>query len=211
MAFKQKFWEGKMLYYSNAQVQWGKASDDQNPYLYNEKALAIYATCPSAEAATSYEPVLFHTTLTGAGQVGGRVRAYMTANVALGGWSNALKGEVEYGASGKTAGLGSAICAEMTLSAGCVDGNYAPLEVELNIPSGAAVGTKTAMMFLSANGADVTTFRAGGKLITLNGMGTASSATNIFHTTGTVSATHGLRISIDGVDYDILLKASTYA
>jgi len=64
---------------------------------------------------------------------------------------------------------------------------------------------------MSANGAAVATWRTNGDLFYIQGMGTASSTANVFHTTGTVSATHGLRINIDGVDYDILLKASTYA
>jgi hypothetical protein len=49
----------------------------------------------------------------------------MTTNVALGSWSNALKGEVTYGASGSTTGLGSSILAEMTLAAGTTTGTYA--------------------------------------------------------------------------------------
>jgi len=70
-----------------------------------DKAFSVYSTQSSADGATSYEPILFYTTLTGAGQVGGRVRAFLTANVALGAWVNALKGELTFGASGRTTGL----------------------------------------------------------------------------------------------------------
>lgn len=191
-------------------VSFGNSAYPQS-LLYTQKALKVYSTCPSVNASTSFEPALFYTTMTGVGQVGGRVRAFMTTNVALGDWSNALKGEVTYGVAGRTNGIGSSILAEMTLSAGTTQGNYAPLEVELNVPSGAAIGTKTAFGYLSANGADVATFQHGGNLLTLVGLGTAGSSHYLFHTTGTVSATHGLRISIDGVDYDLLMKASTYA
>ena len=182
-----------------------------HPLLYTQKAIKSYTTCASTNASTSFEPLLFYTTLTGAGQVGGRARFFMTANVALGGWSNALKGEVTYGAAGRTTGLGSSVAAEMTLSAGTSQGNYAPLEIELNVPSGASTGTKTAFGYWSANGADVATFQHAGNLLTLVGLGSASASHYLFHTTGTVSATHGLRISIDGVDYDLLMKVSTYA
>lgn len=203
--------DGAAIDFKGAFITFGGSSTSPASLLYTEKALNVYTTTPSTNASTSFEPVLFYTTLTGAGQVGGRVRAFMTTNVALGGWSNAFKGEVTYGAAGRTNGIGSSIVAEMTLSAGTTQGNYAPLEVELNIPSGAQVGTQTALAFFSANGADVATYRTSGVLFTINGMGTASATQNIFHTTGTVSATHGLRIKIDGVAYDILLKASTYA
>jgi len=71
------------------------------------KAMSVYTTTASENAGTSFEPVLFSTTLTGAGQVGGRVRAYMETNVALGGWANALKAEVSFGASGYVTGLAS--------------------------------------------------------------------------------------------------------
>lgn len=170
----------------------------------------ITTTSASTSASISVEPVLFTTIMTGVGGVGGRVRAYMTTNVALGGWSNALKGEVTYGTSGRTTGLGSAVCAEMTLSAGTTSGTYAPLEIELNLGSNSPKGTDTSLIYASVNGT-ATAFLAGGHLMSLQGLGSATSATNIFHTTGTVSATHGLRINIGGVDYDILLKASTYA
>ena len=101
--------------------------------LYTEKGVAFYFTTPSANGATSFEPVLINTVMINAGQVGGRVKVNMETNVALGGWSNAFKAQVTYGAAGRTNGLGSVICAEMTLSAGCTQGTYAPLELELNM------------------------------------------------------------------------------
>jgi hypothetical protein len=175
-----------------------------------DKAITVYSTCASTNASTSFEPVLFYTTLTGAGQVGGRVRAFMTANVALGGWSNAFKGEVTYGASGSTTGLGSAVCAEMTLSAGTTSGNYAPLEVELNLGSGAAVGTRTSYMYLSANGADIATFQVSGYLMNIQGLG-AATAGEIFDTCTAAAASHSLRIIIGDTPYYILLNSNVDA
>ena len=174
-------------------------------------AFAMYTTNASVHASTSAESFLVYNTQTGIAGVGGRARFYMTTNVALGGWSNALKAAVAYGASGRTTGLGSALCAELEMSAGTSSGTYAPLESEIVLAANAVCGTSTSFLFMSANGADVATWRTNGDLFYIQGMGTASSTANVFHTTGTVSATHGLRINIDGVDYDILLKASTYA
>jgi len=132
--------------------------------------LASSLTSSSTSGSTSIEPALFTTTMTGAGGVGGRVRAFMTTNVALGGWSNALKGEVTYGASGRTNGLGSAINGEMTLSAGTTQGNYAPLELELNLASGAQTGTLTSLVYGKVNGADASTFDTNGYILNLQGL-----------------------------------------
>lgn len=166
---------------------------------------SLYTTCASTNASSSVEPVLFYTTMTGIAGVGGRVRAFMTTNVALGSWSNALKGEVTYGASGRTTGLGSAICAEMTLSAGTTSGTYAPLEIELNLASGAKIGTTTSFMYLSANGTDIATFQgAGGYLMNIQGLGSATAG-EIFDTCVATPPTHSLRILIGATPYYILL------
>jgi hypothetical protein len=146
--------------------------------------------------------------MAGIGGVGGRAEFHMYTNVALGGWSNAIKGFAEYGAAGKTTGLGSAICAELTLSAGTVDGNYAPLEIELNIPSGASLGTKTSFIHLSAQGDDIATFKTSGYLFSLNGP--TDTANGLFDATNVDDPdfTHALRISINGTDYFIGLSTT---
>jgi hypothetical protein len=170
------------------------------------KQFAQYVTNSSTSAGTSFEPALFHTTMTGAAQVGGRVRAFMTTNVALGSWSNAFKAEVTYGASGKTAGLGSALVAEMTLSAGTVDGNYAPFEIELNLGSSASIGTKTSLQYMSVNGADASTFDTGGYIMNIQGLTVASG--KVFQVNTAADATHALRILIGSTDYFIMLTDS---
>jgi hypothetical protein len=115
----------------------------------------ITTTSDSTNGSTSVEPVSVSTTMTGAGGVGGRAKFLTTINAALGSWSNALKGEVVYGSSGRTTGLGSAVLAEMTLSAGTTSGTYAPLELELNAPTGAKTGTLTSFIHASTQGAAV--------------------------------------------------------
>lgn len=173
--------------------------------IYNGPKLADYhATCASTNASTSFEPFKTTVTMTGAGQVGGRVRHALTISAAAGGWSNALKADVTYGASGKTTGLGSAICAEMTISAGTVDGNYAPLELELNAGTGAATGTATSFMHMSMQGDGVATPRASAHLFSLNGVGSATAG-SLFDTCVATPASHALRILIDGTPYYIML------
>lgn len=114
-------------------------------------------TITTSNTATSgtYQPLVVDTTMSGAGADGGRAKFAMSTNVALGSFSNALKAEVTYGASGRTTGLGSAFVAEMTLSAGTSSGTYAPVEIELNAPASASTGTATSFMYISTQGANV--------------------------------------------------------
>lgn len=161
----------------------------------------------STSGSTSVEPVVIENTMTGAGGVGGRSRFQLTVNAALGGWSNAVKAITVYGASGKTTGLGSAIVAEMTMSAGTVDGTYAPVEIELNVASGDSLGTKTSMMYASLNGTGAATFDASGVFANVQGL-TAGSAgdTDAFNVPGgsfdvTTDISHGLKVRIGGAEY----------
>jgi hypothetical protein len=192
----------------NAEVQGHVTIGNSNSPLiltYNgKKALKIDNTCASTNGTTSFEPFRMNTTMSGAGQVGGRARFQLDITAAAGGWSNALKAEVDYGASGRTTGLGSAFCQEMTLSAGTTEGTYAPSEIELNIPTGAKTGTATAFLHMSSQGDDVATFRSLGHLFNLNGVGSASSGC-LFDTCVATPASHALRILIDGVPYYIML------
>lgn len=172
--------------------------------------LNITASSGSTEAGTSVEPFNHDVTMTGVGGVGGRAKFTMTTNVALGSWSNALKAEVTYGASGRTTGLGSAMVAEMTLSAGTSAGNYALYEGELNLGTGALTGTATSLMYMSVNGADAATFDTNGYILNLQGLtgaenkvfDDAAEITNVNEITG------GLRIKIGAADYYILLATA---
>ena len=101
---------------------------------------------------------------TGAGQVGGRARFHAYSNVASGGWVNALKAYMEFGASGSSSGLASGLCAETVLSAGTSSGTYCALEGELVLGSGASTGTATSFIYLNASGAGVATFDTNGFL-----------------------------------------------
>jgi hypothetical protein len=144
-------------------------------------------------------------TMTGAGGTGGRTLFQMDTNVALGSFSNALKAEVTYGATGRTTGLGSAFVAEMTLSAGTSSGTYAPVEIELNAPTGASTGTTTSLLFASVNGDGAATVDTNGYLLNLAGVTVAGAK---LAATGTITnvneITHGLRVKIAGSDYYLL-------
>jgi len=165
----------------------------------------------TSTGSSTYEASVTDVTMTGAGGVGGRTRFQLNADAALGSFSNALKAITVYGASGKTTGLGSAVVAEMTMSAGTDAGNYAPVEVELNVPSGASLGTKTALVYASVNGADASTFDTSGVSMNVQGL-TAGSAgdTDAFTVPGgnfdvTSDISHGLKVRVGGAEYYIPL------
>lgn len=170
-------------------------------------------TVTTTNTATSgtFEPLVVDTTMSGAGADGGRAKFVMDTNVALGSFSNALKAEVLYGASGRTTGLGSAFVAEMTMSAGTSSGTYAPVEIELNVANTASLGTKTSLIYTSVNGNGAATFDTSGVALNVQGLtaGTAgqTKAFNIknsgFDTTTDI--THGLKIRIGNAEYYILL------
>lgn len=171
---------------------------------YDKTALAIYTTCDSTDTDSSWVPVLFNSAITGTGQVGGRVHCYLSITSAAGDWTNALKSEVVYGTSGSTSGLGSAFCAEMTLTAGCSAGNYALFEGELNMGTAGVTGTCTSLIYLSVNDTAKTTFQTNGYILNLQGLGDATSG-EVFDTCVATPASHALRILIGSTPYYILL------
>lgn len=159
-------------------------------------------TITTTNAATSgtYQPLVVDTTMTGAGADGGRSKFAMSTNVALGSFSNALKAEVTYGASGRTTGLGSAFVAEMTLSAGTSSGNYAPVEIELNAPASASTGTATAFMYISTQGANVAAVNSNAFLFNLQGL-TAGSGKLLTTGTTLASAAATLKCKVGATTY----------
>jgi len=183
--------------------------------------LDITTTSDSTSGSVSVEPVSVSTTMTGAGGVGGRAKFLTTVNSVLGSFSNALKGEVTYGASGRTTGLGSAIVAEMSLSAGTSAGTYAPVEIELNLPASAVTGTATSLIYASVNGADKATFDNNGSVMNLAGV-TAGAGKAVASPGATFAATatgtalgganaRGLKVLIGGAKFYLLaIPAATY-
>lgn len=181
--------------------------------LSSGKIASLTASSSSTDGGTSFEPVTLATTMTGVGGVGGRLKSSLTTNVALGAWSNALKGEVTYGASGKTTGLGSAIVGEMTLSAGTADGNYALFEGELNLGAGALTGTATSLLYLSVNQTGGNTaFDDSGYVLNVQGL-TANAAdcfrTGLTAATINAATTAALRIRVGATNYFIPLATAT--
>ena len=166
-------------------------------------------TITTTNTATSgtYQPLVVSTTMSGAGANGGRAKFDMSTNVALGSFSNALKAEVTYGASGRTTGLGSAFVAELSLSAGTTSGTYAPLELELNCASGASTGTTTSLIYASVNGTGAGTVDTNGVFMNIQGL-TAGAGKMLVAGTTLGTAYGGLRVKVGATNYWIPLYAA---
>jgi hypothetical protein len=165
-------------------------------------------TSASTDGGTSVEPFVHNVTMTGAGGVGGRARFELDTNVILGSWANALKAQIEFGATGGVTGLGSAFVAEMILSAGTASGSYAPLEIELGLATGALTGTRTSFISMNVYGDDAGTMDDNGFLFDLNGV--TAGAGDLFASnakTG-IGMTHTLKCQILGTTYFIALHTS---
>jgi hypothetical protein len=164
----------------------------------------LYTTNAGTSGSTSAEPFYVKNTLTGAGQVGGRSRFHCYSNVASGGWINALKAYMEFGASGSSTGIASAFCAETALSVGTSSGTYCALEGELILGASASTGTSTSFMYFNASGAGVDTFDTNGFLFEI-GSGITGGSGKFFQENTAGDATHALKCKIDGSTYYLML------
>lgn len=160
---------------------------------------ALYATNSGTSGSTNAEPFLVETTLTGAGQVGGRGKFKLTCNAAQGGWTNALKAEVSYGTNGSTTGLGSCMCTDLNLNTGTTNGTYACYEANVIVPSSGSLGTATTIFALNASGTDADTFDSSGYLIHFGAELDAASGKFIDTDKTGEAAYGGIRVYITGV------------
>jgi len=181
-------------------------------YTAGSPLVEIYATS-SNTTSTSAEPFYLKSIMTGASGTGGRARFHLYTDVALGGWSNALKAYTEYGSSGSTIGMGSALCAEIAMSAGTTSGTYAPLESELVADSAVSSGTATSFLYgniAGSNATGKTTLNTNAYLFEL-GAGVVDTVGGIFESetnTDSLSMTHVLKIRIGGTAYYIPLNTA---
>ena len=134
----------------------------------------LYATNAGTSGSTNAEPLYIKSVLTGEGQVGGRCYFLTYSNVASGPWINAVKADIEFGSSGSSSGLASALCAEMTLPSQTVpSGQYYPLEIEWiggsSTSTSGTTGSGTGCIYINATGT-VTDFDDHAGLFWLNGV-----------------------------------------
>jgi hypothetical protein len=175
------------------------ASGSALSYTAGTPLRTLYATNAGTSGSTSAEPLLVESTLTGAGQVGGRSHFKLTANAAQGGWVNALKASTTFGASGSATGLGSCMATDLTLSAGTSSGSYACYEGNIILGSGASTGTKTSFLQFNFAGDDHDTGDSNAYLIGFGANADAGSGKFIDTDISSHTAYAGLRVFIEGV------------
>jgi hypothetical protein len=167
----------------------------------------ITAITDTSTGSSTFNASTTEVTMSGAGGVGGRSLFQLNANAALGSFTNALKANVVYGATGSTSGLGSAFVAELTLSAGTTTGTYAPLEIELNAPASSSTGTRTSFIYASTQGANVAAVDTNGVFFNLQGL-TAGAGKMLVAGTTLGTAYGGLRVRVGNANYWVPLYAA---
>lgn len=147
-------------------------------YAEGTPCFTLYATNDGTDGATNAEPFFVSSTLTGAGQVGGRSKFLMTHNVTLGGWANALKAQVDCNTNGGASGLLSGICSEVNFPASASKGNTQVMELEAVFPaSGFTTSAAHYTSFIGCNmsGTTCTQFDSYGLLFDIEGMTPAAT------------------------------------
>jgi hypothetical protein len=198
--------------YTTAAIQCGTSAAKMTLAAADDHAIDVNTTCASTHASNSVRPIHMISTMTGAAGVGGRAEFEMTTNVELGGWCNALKAFMNFGANGGVTGLASAMNAELVMpsSLSGSGGTYACYEGNIVYPaSGFTGGQPTSWFRLATSGADKTYFDTNGYLFDI--IGVTAGAGKFFTTDDEPTPTHALRIRIGGTEYWISVSDSVTA
>ncbi len=171
------------------------------PITVDENKRLVWATTSSI----TVDPFTFTSTMTGASTTGGRANFRLNIEASMGGWSNALKAHAVYGAAGLTSGRGTALVAELQFSAFTTTGSYSPLESEVVVPSGAAIGSRCSFLFCNVSD-DAAKFNTSGYFFEL-GEGVVNTGSGLFEASAksAINKTHSLRIKVGATDYFIAL------
>jgi len=176
------------------------------PYIMAASDPIIELFTTVALTSGNFESMYVKTVMAGAGATGGRAKFILSTDVILGGWANALKAEIDFNATGAVAGLGSAFVAELIAATTAPGGgNYAPLELEIVMPSGAGVGAGMAYIYGNVQGDDKATFAASGYFAIIDNAG--DSNTGLFYVNTKTDTDAYLRWRVNGVDYFMLMSA----
>jgi len=119
----------------------------------------------------------------------------------LGGWANAFKASLTLNDNGATAGLISAICAEVSMPTGNNAGNYACLELEMTMPStGSGSLVIPSFIYAATSGTQVGIMDDYGFLLVLSGVN--SGAGHLWYDKGSAitpgDASEWLRVKTPG-------------
>ncbi len=192
---------------------------DTGEYLHYDSSagsLLLYSTSTSTSGGTSIQPVYSYCEMTGAGGVGGRANFHTFISAKMAGWTNALKGYIDFDTDGCVTGLASAVLAEMRLPAGNLAtlgggglGTYGVLELELVCQSGGSTGgVAVAYQYMAVSGDETSCddWDDNGYIWNIQGLEDATG--NVFDTDTSPGTDATLRILIGSTPYYILLSDS---
>ncbi len=178
-----------------------------NPVTVSSSKGLVWTTTSSG----TWNPFQMTNTMTQAGTTGGRMYVELTTDVALGGWCNAIKAYMNFGTSGRVAGLASAINAEIKIQGATESvGTYAPLESEIVVEGlGAGASSVVSFLYMNVTGGGLSRFNDTGYLFHL-GAGITDTGSGLFDANpkSSINMTHALRIMVNGVDYFLPLHTS---
>ena len=171
---------------------------------YEAHGGAIYTTSDSTDTSNSVVSFLVKSVMTGAGGVGGRSMFHTYTNVVSGGWLNAVKGFMEFGATGRVTGLGSVFAGDLELSVFTTVASYTVFEANIIADVQVATGQVTSFFRCNIAGTDgtgKTTINTNAYLFDL-GEGIADMASGLIDSASITATnfTHKIRIRALGVD-----------
>lgn len=174
----------------------------------SKNALALYTTSPTITGAIRSGIISQTMTVTATANQVEVLRVELVSNVKTGAWANAIVGSINYSTSGAAHGMAAAICAEMIPPNGSLErGGLYCLDCCIGPGANSSWASAGPVAFVKfENWGTVDFFNHNGYLFNVKNL--AADTGHIFHTIATATGTHGLRILIDGVGYDILLKAT---
>ena len=138
------------------------------------KAVAVYTT--STATSSDVKPFFVQHTVGASGTTSNRAEfKTVCATFTMGGYSNALKGYMEFGTTGQHTGLSSGVCAELRYpSAGAHTGSYFPLEIEMVMQNGSVVqgafGNMAGFIWCGVTQAAGTPFDEDGRFMLIKGL-----------------------------------------
>lgn len=139
------------------------------------------------------------------------LRVILTANVKTGEWANAFFARLDYSTDGYAHGLGSVICAELSLPGSSVSrGVYYAWQTEINCPANCAMnGNPIAVMSVSVWGDNKTQFDDVGLLFDISGV--QSGDGKFWYDSTSAAADEFIKVRTPaGIRYLVLSDSSTF-
>ena len=190
------------------------SSGSEVTYTEGTPLFTLYATCANT-STTNAEPFYVYSIMSGTNGYGGRSRFHTYKNVTGGTNNMALKAQMEFGSSGKTSGLATALCAELVMPN--VDmgsgGVYAVLELEYVaggtslVTAGSLTGNRATFIYMNSSGDSNGDFDDNGYFMNIDGL-TADTGHLLQASTTEANYAYSLRCNIGGTAMYLMLASA---